>query len=343
MADTRYAGLLCLTKAAQWRDRTDLVPQYTGTGKPNYKPLVTSPEEWAMRKSLGDNPGIGRMAASLGGQIGLYAAPISRTVYPLLNAGADAINVFSPGATWKQRLGHAGSAVGNTAFAGLGLLMDAGTLLTGGLGAPAASAISGAAGAAKVGRLARVMQTYRGAVAPAAKALQNAGPVGKYMTNTTAWQQRMRAGAAAAKARGGVTGTLGSWGRGALAHPMTPTLPLMMGSGVLTAPEGQPAAGFGVGQRQQQRPRHPWYDIDGALQYDATTGTWRPRPGPAASRRLGMMPRLPQQPVPYGTGGMFQPQLPPDRNRGLYELNPYDKPEDIPFGEGQTPWYLRQN
>lgn len=113
---TKYAGLrlvVGLEKQAQAEQ-----PQ-TPYMIPTYQHMIDKvTKNWS--------PGA-QAAGQLVGGVSPYFIPVARTIVPAQSALANAVNIFTPGLTAKQRMAYGGSAVVDGALAALGLISDVGT------------------------------------------------------------------------------------------------------------------------------------------------------------------------------------------------------------------------
>lgn len=193
---TRYSGLNHvtdgLTKAARvspWAMQEAVEPT-PGIGEPNYKPNMRTMDDMIMGKVMGDSPGGVRTAAGIAAPMAAYMLPGVRTAMPAYNTVADVANIFSRGATMKQRLGHAGNALVDGAFTGLGLISDVATVASGGaLAAPTAALTGWLGGLRSAARGGMAAKTLR--AGSKIRNFENTA-MGRYLSGNTGWQQGMR-------------------------------------------------------------------------------------------------------------------------------------------------------
>lgn len=135
-----------------------------------------------------------QVATQIGGGLAPYFIPVARTVVPAQSALANAVNVFTPGLTAKQRVAYGGSAIADGALAALGLMSDVATGAATAVTAPAAGAGGVAVGAttsAATGSIAAALRASKWfrRLQAAKKAVPGGQAAATYLKGGHKWQK----------------------------------------------------------------------------------------------------------------------------------------------------------
>jgi hypothetical protein len=169
------------------------------------------------------------LGGGLGGGVGemvAYSIPMVGTGLSLYDAGAQAMNMLSPGKSLMERVGHGASALGNVTMAGAGLV---------GAGGLARAAVKG------VGKLLPGAADAAKTLGPRAQGAL--GGIRNYLGGNTAWQKALKA-----PIEGRSFWNPATWPTRMAAHPMVHGQVLQAGGDIMSGMGAGQAAEQGVGK-----------------------------------------------------------------------------------------------